>query len=113
MTSEVKFDLIFEISNLDCPGIHVHVASNSHIVDLRGHGSLQTASEVTNGLGIELSGLNNLCSHAFLASNCPYGLNRKDTNIDPLISGSATRTLKDNLFLLTQKFQNVEKFRQA
>ena len=69
MTSEVKFDLIFEISNLDYPGIHVHVASNSHIVDLRGHDSLQTASEVTNGLGIELSGLNNL-----------LGINSKSVN---------------------------------
>ena len=31
------FDLRFEISNLDYPGIHVHIASNS----LRGHDSLQ------------------------------------------------------------------------
>ena len=77
MTSEVKFDLRFEISNLDYPGINVHVASYSQIVDLRGHGSLQTASEVTNGLRIELGGLNNLCSHAFLASNCLYGLNER------------------------------------
>ena len=77
LTSEIKFDLRFEISNLDYPVIHVHVASNSHIVDLRGHGSLQSASEVANGLGIELSGLNNLCSHAFLASNCLDGLNER------------------------------------
>ena len=34
MASEVKFDLRFELSNLDYPGIHVHVASNIHIVDL-------------------------------------------------------------------------------
>ena len=51
MTSEVKFDPRFEISNPDYPGNHVHVASNSHIVDL------QTASEVANGLGIEVSDL--------------------------------------------------------
>ena len=36
-------DLRFEISNLEFPGIHVHIASNS----LRGHGGLQTTSEVT------------------------------------------------------------------
>ena len=31
----------------------------------------------------------------------------------PTKSDSLARALKDNLFLLTQKFQNVEKFRQA
>ena len=61
MTSEVKLDLRFEISNLDYPGIHVHVASNSHIVDLWGHDSLQTASEFAYGLKIELSDLYYLC----------------------------------------------------
>ena len=35
-------DLRFEISNLDYPGIHVHITSNG----LQGHGSLQTTSEV-------------------------------------------------------------------
>ena len=30
MASEFKFDLRFEISNLNYPGIIVHVASNSH-----------------------------------------------------------------------------------
>ena len=29
-----SFDLRFEISNLDNPGIHVHIASNSHFGDL-------------------------------------------------------------------------------
>ena len=57
MTSKVKFDLRFEISNLDYSGTHVHFASNSHIVDVRGHGSLQTASEVTSGLRIRLRDL--------------------------------------------------------
>ena len=37
-----SFDLIFEISNPYYPGIHVHISSNG----LRGHGSLQTTSEV-------------------------------------------------------------------
>ena len=42
----------------------MHIASNSY-------GGLQTASEVTSGLGFELSDLNNLCHHASLTSN-PY-----------------------------------------
>ena len=79
MISEVKFDLRFEISNLDYPGIHVHVASNSHIMDLRGHDSLQTASEFAYGLGIELSYLYYLCKQASLACNCLYGLNLRTT----------------------------------
>ena len=29
--SEVKFELGFEISNLDYPGIHMHITSNSHL----------------------------------------------------------------------------------
>ena len=37
-----SYDLRFEISNLDYPGIHVHIASNG----LRGHGDLLTTSEV-------------------------------------------------------------------
>ena len=35
-------DLRFDISKLDYPGIHVHIAFNG----LRGHGGLQTTSEV-------------------------------------------------------------------
>ena len=37
-----SFDLRFEISNLDYPGIHVHIAFNG----LQGHGDLKTTSEV-------------------------------------------------------------------
>ena len=77
MTSEVKFDLSFEIGNLDYPGIHVHVASNSQTVDLRGHGSLQTALEVANCLKIEISYLNYLYNHTSLACICLYGLNHR------------------------------------
>ena len=61
-----SYDLRFDISNLDYPGIHVHIASNS----LRGHGGLQTTSEVTSDLKIQLSDLNYLCSHASLPSKC-------------------------------------------
>ena len=61
-----SYDLRFDISNLDYPGIHVHIASNG----LRGHGGLQTTSEVTSDLKIQLSDLDYLCYHAPLASNC-------------------------------------------
>ena len=44
MAWEVKFDLRFEICNLNYPGIHVHVATNSHLDGLWGHDSLQTVS---------------------------------------------------------------------
>ena len=37
-----SYDLRFEISNLEYPGIHVNIVSN----DLRGHGGPQTTSEV-------------------------------------------------------------------
>ena len=36
------YDLIFEFSNLDYPGIHAHIASNR----LRAHGGLLMTSEV-------------------------------------------------------------------
>ena len=61
-----SYDLRFDISFLDYPSIHVHIASNG----LRGHGGLQTTSEVTSDHKIQLSDLNYLCYHAPLASNC-------------------------------------------
>ena len=73
--SEVQFDLRFETSNLDYPGIHVHIASKRHLGGLRGRGGLQMTSEVTSGLVFELSDLDNLCSHVSLASNCHYSPN--------------------------------------
>ena len=60
MASEVTFDLRFEISNPNYPGIFMHVAPNSHFGGLRGHGGLKTASEVTSDLKFELSDLNYL-----------------------------------------------------
>ena len=42
---------------------------------LRGHGGLQTTSEVRSDLKIQLS------DHAFLASNGLYGLNQRSTLI--------------------------------
>ena len=46
MTSEVKADLRIELSDLNYPGIHVHVASNSHVGGLWCHDGLQMTSEV-------------------------------------------------------------------
>ena len=48
VVTKVKFDLRFEISNLNYPGIHVHVASNGHLHGLWGHDGLQTASITSN-----------------------------------------------------------------
>ena len=39
---QISYDLRFEISNREYPGIHVHIATNG----LRGHGGLQMTSEV-------------------------------------------------------------------
>ena len=42
---------------------------------LRGHSGLQTTSEVRSDLKIQLSDLNYICHHAFLASNGRHSLN--------------------------------------
>ena len=60
---EAKFDLRFEISNLNYTGMHVYVAN---LVA----SEAMAASEVTYDLRFELSDLNQLCSHAFLAFKC-------------------------------------------
>ena len=62
--SEVKLDLRFEMSNLQYHGIHVHIASDSHL------GGFQMTSDVKADLKIELSDLNYLCSNAYLACKC-------------------------------------------
>ena len=67
MASNFKFDLRLKIRNLHYPGIHVHVASNSHLGGLLGHDGLQMTSEVTSDLKIELSDLDHLCPHVSLA----------------------------------------------
>ena len=79
IASEVILNLVFEISNLNYPGIHVHVASNGHLHGLCGHDGLQTASEVTSGLGIELSDINYPCSNAYLTSKGLHELNQTTT----------------------------------
>ena len=50
--SDVKFDLRFEMTNLNYHGIHVHIASDSHLGGLWGHGGLQMTSEVKADLKI-------------------------------------------------------------
>ena len=47
---------------------------------LRGHSSLQTTSEVRYDLKIQLSDLNYICYHAFLASNGLYSLNERSSS---------------------------------
>ena len=79
--SEVQFDLKFETSNLDYPGIHVHLASNNPFGALWGHGVLQTASEVTSSSGFELSDLEYLCSHDSFAFKLYYLTNERGPNI--------------------------------
>ena len=39
-TSEVRNSLRIELSDLEYPDIHVHIASNGHFGSLRGHGDL-------------------------------------------------------------------------
>ena len=62
VTSKVKFDLIFVIKNIDYPGIHVHIASNS----LRGHGDLLMTSEVILTSDLKSATLNTLVSMCIL-----------------------------------------------
>ena len=67
MTSEVNADLRIELSDLNYPGTHVHVASGGHCGGLWGHGGLQMTSEDTSEVRFELSDLNYLWSHPSLA----------------------------------------------
>ena len=67
MASEVKFDLRFDASNPNYPGIYMHIAWNSHYGGIRGHSGLHMTSEDTFDLKFELSGLNYLCSSISLA----------------------------------------------
>ena len=76
MASGFKFELRFEINNLNYPDIHVYIASNGHFGDLWGHGDLQmasTASGVKFDLGFEISNLNYPSIHMHIASNIHLG----------------------------------------
>ena len=65
--SYVQLDLRLENCNLDFPGIHVY---NSLFGGLRDPAGLQAASEVTSGLGFELSDPKKLCFHVSGAGTC-------------------------------------------
>ena len=76
MASKVRYDLRFEISNLNYHGIDVHIASNSFLGSLWGHGGLQTASiasEVKFYLRFEISNLTYPGSHVHVASYSHFG----------------------------------------
>ena len=59
LSSAVKFNLRFVISNLNYPCISIqgHFASNSHFGGLWGHGGLQMSSGFKFDLGFEISNL--------------------------------------------------------
>ena len=65
---EGDFDLRFDASNPNYPGIYMHIAWNSHY----GHSSLHMTSEVTSENKFELIGLNYSCQHVFLDSICHH-----------------------------------------
>ena len=46
MTSEVKFDLGFELCDLNYPDIHVHIASINSLNRISGHGKLESILSV-------------------------------------------------------------------
>ena len=76
VASEFKFDLRFEISNLNYPGIHVHIAYNSHFCGLLGHGGPLAASmapEVKFDFRFLISYLNYPAIHVHNAHNNHFG----------------------------------------
>ena len=76
MASKVKFDLRFEISNLNYHGIDVQIAYNSFLGGLGGHGSLQMpsiASEVKFDLRFEISNHIYPGFHVHVASYSHFG----------------------------------------
>ena len=73
---KVTFDIIFDTSNLNYPGIYMHIAWNSHFGDLRGHSGLQTASvafEVKFNIIFDKSNLNCSGIYVYIAWNSHFG----------------------------------------
>ena len=73
---KVTFDIIFDTSNLNYPGIYMHIAWNSHFGDLRGHSGLQTASvalEVKFDIRFDNSNLNYPGIYVYIAWNSHFG----------------------------------------
>ena len=71
-TSVAKSSLGFEISDLSYLYIHVHIVYMVPYSGLRGHYSLQTASEVKSDLRFEISDLNYLYIHVHIVYMAPY-----------------------------------------
>ena len=74
--SWVKFNPIFEISDLNYPEIHVHIAFSSHFGALPGHCSLRmasVASEAKFDFIFEISNLNYPGIHVHNAYNSHFG----------------------------------------
>ena len=69
MTSKVKFDITFEISDLKYPSNHAHVASNFPSGSHWGLCSLLMASEVKFNLGSKFGNLNKPGIHVHVACN--------------------------------------------
>ena len=67
VASEVRYELVSEISNISHPVIYVHIASYD---GLGGHRWPRAASEVKFDLRIQIRDLNYIHNHVFLASIC-------------------------------------------
>ena len=80
MASEVNFDLKFGISNLNYPGISVHIGG------LWGHGGLQTTSITVDryDLGIEVSDFNFIGGHVSGLLMALFQESEGETNYDSL-----------------------------
>ena len=107
MASKVKLDLRFEISNLSYHGIDVHIASNSYLGGLWGHGSLQTASlapEVKFDLKFEISNLIYPGIHVHVASNSHFGglwgCGSLQTSLEAAGSEAKSRNMKNGYLLV-------------
>ena len=101
---KAKFYLRFDASNLNYPGIYLHIAWNSHYGGLWGHGGLHMTSEVTSDLKFELSGLNNPCFSGlqisvFEKSSGRSQISSKDLLASPpVISGRTCQIFPVNSF---------------
>ena len=73
---KVTFDIIFDTSNPDYPGIYMHIAWNSYFGDLRGHSGLQTAAvalEVKFDIRFEKRNLKYPGIYVYIAWNSHFG----------------------------------------
>ena len=85
----------FRLISINYPGIHMHIASESHFHGLWRSSGFQITSEVTSEVRFEFSCLNYLCSHACSLA-CKYFPQMIETtdngaNYDPFTLRSFTR----------------------